>query len=993
MVFMKIFLTLFGLVFFYSTHAQFAGDFRLIKDINPDTDSEPYNKNVNDYYHQSFAVLNGFAYFSANDGVNGTELWRSDGTTAGTSLVKDVYPGSLSSWPQLITASKEKLFFTADPGSSELWVSDGTNAGTFALIAFTGLTNQSIVNICAGENYTYFVVKKDYSSLNQLWKTNGTVEGTMLVVDFVNFNTSNAEISGLTEVNGILFFKATTSLYGSEIWRSDGTTTGTHIVKDINTISFSGDAPEKLTKYNNRLYFSANDGTGRKIWMADSLGTTATYAPKADTVTVEKEDDYYYPTPGNNPFIISNNVLYLLSSNLQTGKELYRYDTLTGVKMLKDISPGTQSSLVQIKNGITDVNGTLYFTTYNSSDFSTSLWKSKGNSGNTTIVKIFAQSQSISNLFNGNGTLFFSHYDTVYGQELWKSNGTEVTTNMVADINAGTNPSTPTLLTAVNGRVIFSAYVSKNGVELWRTDGTTAKTVIVKNINPVSSSSSNPADNTDDYGSLPGNKIVFSAYNRLTGYELYVSDGTSGGTNLIADIIEGSTSSLPANFVSKNNYVYFTASATGGPHAIYRTDGTVTGTVVVATINLYYTTPYYTVTDDGTVFYIKYNFQPYTYELWRSDGTANGTFMLTNNLQYESYPVAVGNTVYFKAGDAINGSELWLTNGNVAGTRMVKNVDGSSGSSNPYSMFAYNGNLYFGAFDGTSYGFWKSNGTTNGTIRLAEVQPVMTYNPAMIKKTFCISNNVLFFSAYNNTNGNELWKTNGTVNGTKVVKDIIKGSNSSTPYNLTDVNGTLYFTAMNIGNVNGLWKTNGLSSGTSVIKTIDSSFSSICNATGTLFFISDDHLWTSDGTATGTTIVNTPGMSNLSWISLLKSSGANLYFNGYSTKYGTELYGGNVTGLSGLALSSGDSLPILQEEINATIFPNPATTFTTIRLHDVNKNHTLTMYDANGKMIRWKKFAMAASKLELNVKDLSKGIYFIHIRTDSAMQTLKLIKQ
>lgn len=982
---MKVWFTLFSFLFFYGAHAQFNGDVRLIKDINPDTDSEPYNKNVNDYYHQSFAVLNGFAYFSANDGINGRELWRSDGTTAGTSLVKDVYPGSLSSFPQLITASKEKLFFTVDAEGRELWVSNGTNEGTFVLLAFTSSSNQSIVNICAGENYTYFVVKTGYASFNQLWKTDGTVGGTMMVVDFINFNTGNAEISGLTEVNGILFFKATTSLYGSEIWRSDGTTTGTHIVKDINTISFSGDAPEKLTRYNNRLYFSANDGTGRKIWMADSLGTTAIRAPKLGTVIVETEGDYYYPTPGNNPFIISNSALYMQASTSLAGKELFRYDTVTGLKLVKDISPGTQNSYLEMKTGIADVNGTLYFRTYNPSDGSETLWKSKGKPSNTTIVKTFPPHESINNLFNGNGILFFSHYDSLYGEELWKSDGTGATTNIISDINAGANSSNPTLLTALNNRVIFSAYVSKNGVELWKTDGTTTKTGIVKNINPVSSSSSNPADNTNDYGTLPGNKIVFSAYNRLTGFELYTSDGTSAGTNLLSDLLPGNESSLPGNFISKNNYAYFTASAAGGPHGIYKTDGTAAGTVVMALINLYYTPPFYTVTDNGTVFYVKYGFRPYIYELWRSDGTTNGTFMLSNNLQYESYPVAVGNTVYFKAGDAGGGYELWTTNGTTNGTRMVKNIE-------PYSLFAYNNNLYFGAYDGSSYGFWKSNGTSNGTIRLAEIMPAMTYDPSLIKKTFCISNNTLFFSAYNSVNGNELWKTNGTINGTRIVKDIVIGSGSANPYNLTDVNGTLYFTSVELNNWNGLWKSNGTASGTTILKNIDSSFSSICNTAGRLFFISDDNLWSSDGTSTGTSIVNTPGMSGLNWINYLKSSGSNLYFNGYNTTYGVELYGGSAVEMLGLSTYSEEAVISVKQEIKVSIFPNPANTITTIQLPDENKNYTLSMHDASGRIL-WKRFVTNADKLDINVQDLAKGIYFIQVKTGDKIETHKFIKQ
>ena len=76
--------------------------------------------------------VNGTLFFTADDGVNGCELWKSDGTAAGTVLVKDIRPGSCSSCPRNLTNVNGTLFFAADDGSDgrELWKSDGTAAGT-----------------------------------------------------------------------------------------------------------------------------------------------------------------------------------------------------------------------------------------------------------------------------------------------------------------------------------------------------------------------------------------------------------------------------------------------------------------------------------------------------------------------------------------------------------------------------------------------------------------------------------------------------------------------------------------------------------------------------------------------------------------------------------------------------------------------------------------------------------------------------------------------
>ena len=115
----------------------------------------------------------------------------------------------------------------------------------------------------------------DATNGDELWKTDGTEMGTVLVKDinpFADPFLSGSDIEHLTLSGGLLYFSADEPNAGDELWRTNGTEAGTVLVKDIHP-SFSN-GPEELTTFNGALYFSADDGTnGGELWMSD--GTEA----------------------------------------------------------------------------------------------------------------------------------------------------------------------------------------------------------------------------------------------------------------------------------------------------------------------------------------------------------------------------------------------------------------------------------------------------------------------------------------------------------------------------------------------------------------------------------------------------------------------------------------------------------------------------------------------------------------------------------------------
>ncbi len=256
--------------------AQAAEVVFLVKDIFPGSDSSFSDDSF-------FTNVNGTLFFVANDGTTGRELWKSNGTAAGTILVKDIFPGVGGSSPSFLTNVNGTLFFMANDGTTgwELWKSNGTALGTTLVKDINPGGDSSILfpsfGVLTNVNGTLFFVANDGTTGGELWKSDGTTIGTTLVKDIRPGSSVNDPWpGGLTNVNGTLFFVANDGTTGGELWKSDGTTIGTTLVKDIRPV-FASSELRWLTNVNGTLFFVANDGTtGPELWKSDgtTIGTT-----------------------------------------------------------------------------------------------------------------------------------------------------------------------------------------------------------------------------------------------------------------------------------------------------------------------------------------------------------------------------------------------------------------------------------------------------------------------------------------------------------------------------------------------------------------------------------------------------------------------------------------------------------------------------------------------------------------------------------------------
>ncbi|CAN5655402.1 hypothetical protein BH10BAC3_BH10BAC3_04520 [soil metagenome] len=990
-------------------------NFHLTKDINTISDSDP--RNILDNSHSSFAMLNNVCFFSADDGIHGGELWKSDGTVAGTYLVNDIYPGIDGSDIREITAANGLIFFSAftEENGYEPWISDGTTAGTHLLKDIKVGADRSSPKEFVAVNSEVFFAVDDYAINTQLWKTDGTDAGTVMVKDLVASGIGY-NMSQLTACNDLLYFAAGTGSAGFQLFRSDGTNAGTSQVKQIvNYGYYTG--PMQLTPVNNKLFFSIDDGTGRKLLVTDGTEIGTTYAPGNGNVFMQAESMDY---SNAKPFKLIGNDLFIAGYTVNEGSGLYKYNVsgASQIELVKDLTALNNVVDYIVPNDITIVNDRLYFKVISYvNGLHDELWVSNGAADNTQIVKTFAPGENINSFLKFGSNLYFVKTDNVYGTELWKTNGTETGTVLVKDINAGAGSSTPDYLTVCSGKLLFQAADYIIGSELWQSDLTSGGTSLLKDINVTSTESSYAGALYKSIVST-GDGVIFNAMTPAFGAELYKSDGTEAGTVMLNDIAPGSDWSYPNSFLYKNKATYFqanelTAYITGNYKgvAIYKSNGQSSGLQrVTAYLNLdkySFRIINFNVTDRGEVYFILYNHSNFEYELWYSNGTETSATMLKTGLYYGNYIVTVGNLAFFVAGDDEHGFELWKSDGTMHGTKMVNDINPGSDGSYPYSLVSYKNKLFFGAFDGNNYSFWTSDGTEKHTTQIKNIEPsYYDYEENYREEKYCISDGSLYFTGIDYAKGEVgLWKTNGTEAGTSLVKNINPGG-SGYLYNLTDVNGTLFFTGNDGIHGEGLWKSNGKPAGTVFVKEITpypledyGHFNGLCNAGGKLYFLNYSTypaaLWSSDGTAGNTKQVEDEGLNGLSEIDFLTGTDSKLFFSAYSNKYGTELYVGDVSGKKMQATSISSSIVTAEKlgsTFDASLFPNPSHGNSTLMISGDVKNVSIVITDISGKTI-WNKVYRDQHTINMPLAKMAAGIYLVTVRNNIESKVLKFIKE
>ncbi|MEO1617469.1 MAG: ELWxxDGT repeat protein [Planctomycetota bacterium] len=1017
-------------------------------DLFADLNTLGVSSNINE-----FVQIGDEAFFVADDGLSGAELWKTDKTGEGTVLVKDILPGPDGSTPEYLTEFDGELFFTAidEFGEIDLWKSDGTESGTVQVFDADVSGAYQLMNLTTSGSQLFFVAETLVADVNlgyELWVSDGTSAGTTFVKDingdqeafegptnltdvagtlfFTSFSGSSGEnnelwksdgtdagtvmvadlyidpgddgIPGnaddipeygsypsyLTEAGGVLYFVAESFDDGEELYRTDGTTAGTVQVADLNPSGSSN--PAELTPFGGEVFFAASDGTGgRNLFKTDGVTISLVADTDGDLGSASPNN---LEVVGSELFFSANGAVQATSVSadspgLNADNSSLNSSTYAGVvSEVRFPSGGVLSGFASVVNfnstnqggtssdgpgwvaesariGTENVGletlavGDLYVEDIDGGDLAVDAWEwtvsdpagltnivfsgfASGNefdspdeglvfelflNGNATPADtlIISGDDALDNWFAGrdagNVNLFDSGGASIttatvrlsigtnglvlpnggteafvvgatlsanlgsattqvepVGRELHKTDGTTAGTVLVADI-VQNGSSSPSQLTAVGDQLFFSADdVFNTGVELWVSDGTEAGTRQVLDSLPGFAMDGSPLDGAPELLGELGGELLFTTTDANQDNELWLSDGTDLNTFPLANINQATAGAEVTDLIDFGTNLYFVADDGIRGEALYRANTVTESVELIADVSPLSTDQIgkVTVFNSLTERVVFYN---------RMGGTQGGVYITDGVGGFEQLLarrpveldgdgtmfVVVNNLIYFVVDDGVNGNELWKSNGTVAGTTIVdSNFFPGSGGSNPRDLTAFNNTLFFSANTNGSAApgdvgreLFRSDG-----ISITLAADIRGGSGDSSPEELTVSGGNLYFTANDGSSGRELYRYTTTA---QRVEDIRSGGGSSNPRALTDVGGVLYFTADNGSDGFEPYRSGGTEATTFQIAnlapgSVSSSPSGFFGALGEVYFGADDatagrELWKTTGASGNATLV------------------------------------------------------------------------------------------------------------------------------------------
>ena len=738
-------------------------------------------------------------FFTAQGG-----LWTSDGTTAGTTMVKQfVHPSVIfaeGASGEMASVGDIVYFHVGGAGATGLWKSDGTPGGTVhvATISARHLTPTS--------DRLFFVGPGD-----GLWTTDGTEAGTVRLGSVVVKDVGSKMVP---HGSGVLFVGTTTTTGGGDLWRSDGTQAGTVKVK-----TFDPSLPHSLTRLGGVVLLGA--GTPEGIWRTD--GTEAGTTLVKDGVTVRNMHE-------------ANGIVLLHGRAPATGRELWRTDGTTAGTTVLDYCTGPCSFLNFGNTRFATLPGGVVFSRLGSAD----LWRTDGTAAGIVPLVQFVncgKNSDLDDLTSFASTVYFAACNA--GPEvMWRTDGTVAGTVAVAMGTDGAS-SSPAFAGSAAAKAIFAAARPDVGREIWSTEGTEASTQLLADLTAG-------AGGTEWWGVASlGELFAFTTPPQLGAGPLWSTDGSPAGTREIAAIATDYTRRAPV----RDGLALFGEGGVGGFSHPFRTDGTPEGTFAVARpagpgalTGLALGKDPIAVYGSGFAMTIGDSTQSRG-EVWLTvDGREEATRFSLGVMC--AWVTAVEERLFLACprDNTVNDLDLWISDGTFSGTHLLADLPGDALP----GWAGLDGKLFFSVAGAAGASLWSSDGTAAGTAPLSSIATVPSEPRALT-----VSGGVLFFAGFTFETGYELWRTDGTAAGTYLLRDLDPGPASGlaptfeSDSAIAAASGGVVFTATTGTRGAELWWSDGTQAGTVPLVEVapgpaSSSASGLRRAGSRVYFAADD---------------------------------------------------------------------------------------------------------------------------------------------------------